>query len=79
LSYEVTSDDPDVVAIAPDDDADPLTGSITFGAPGLANINVTVSSGETMLGSFGAQFTVVTGDPASIVGGGITLEGLTES
>lgn len=78
LSYEVTSDAPDVVSITADE-GDELHGTVHFGAPGQAAINVNVKSGETLLGAFGAQFTVTTGDPAAIVGGGITFAGLTES
>ena len=68
----VVSDNESVVSV--------LDGQIHFGAPGLANINVTVSDlNDVLLGSFGAQFTVTTGDPASISGGSITFDGLTEA
>ncbi len=78
LSYEVTSDNPDVVSITPNPD-DALSGSIHFGNPGQANINVNVLFGSQILGAFGAQFTTTVGDPAAITGGGISFAGLTEA
>lgn len=85
LTFEVSSDNPGAVALTPDP-ADQLHGSAHFGSPNadgspaMANINVAVKATATgtLLGSFGAQFTVTTGDPAAIVGGSITFEGLTE-
>jgi hypothetical protein len=56
-----------------------LTGVVHFGAPGIASLNVQVSSGGNLLGSFGAQFTVTAGDVSAITGGTIQFEGLTES
>ena len=78
LTFEAVSDNPDAVSLIPSD-ADPLAGVAHFGNPGLANINVTVKSGDTLLGSFGAQFTITVGDPAAISGGGISFDGLTEA
>lgn len=77
LTVEAVSDDTGVLSV---DAFDPATGAgtVSFGAPGVANLNVTVMFGETMLGSFGAQFTVTTGDPAAIEGGTITFDGLQE-
>jgi hypothetical protein len=85
LAYEVTSDNLGAIVVNPDP-ADQLKGSVHFGgpnadgSPALANINVLIkkTSDGKVLGSFGAQFTVTAGDPAAIVGGGITFEGLTE-
>ena len=79
LAYEVTSTDATVVEILPDDDNE-LAGTVHFGAPGIASVNVVVKDAETgdVVGSFGAQFTLVPGDPAAVVGGGISFEGLTE-
>jgi len=76
LTYEVTSSDDTVVAITPADP--PTTGSVHFGNPGQAAINVNVKSGDALLGAFGAQFTVTVGDPAAITGGSISFEGLTD-
>lgn len=77
LTFEVTSTDSNVVAITP---TDQLTGSAHFGAPGVASVNVQVKNAAgDVLGSFGAQFTVTAGDPAAIVGGTISFDGLTES
>lgn len=78
LTFEVTSDNADIVQITPDAE-NPRSGDVHFGAPGLANVNVQVKSGDTLLGSFGAQFTVTAGDPAAISGGGISFAGLTEA
>lgn len=68
---EVISDNEAVVSVA---------GNVVhFGDPGLANINVTVKDlAGNLIGSFGAQFTVTVGDPASIGGGTIAFDGLTE-
>lgn len=78
LTYEIVSDNPDAVALTIN--ADGVSGSAHFGNPGLANINATVKDeGGNLIGSFGAQFTVTTGAPSSIAGGGITFEGLTEA
>lgn len=77
LDFEITTTDSTVVQVTPD--ADPKTGTVHFGAPGQASLNVNVKSGDTLLGAFGAQFTVTTGDVAAIAGGAIQFEGLTES
>ncbi len=77
LVYDVTSSEPTVVAITPN--ADPTTGSVHFGNPGQAAININVSSGGTLLGAFGAQFTVTVGDVAAITGGSIGFNGLVEA
>lgn len=75
LTYEVTSTDDSVVSIAPTDDK---TGTVSFGNPGIATVNVQVSTNGTLLGSFAQPFTVTTGDPASISGGSIAFDGLTD-
>lgn len=77
LGYEVASTDDTVVAVTPNDP--PTSGIVHFGNPGQATINVNVKSGDTLLGAFAASFTVTTGDPAAIVGGTISFDGLTES
>ena len=80
LQVEIVSDNPGAVAIAPDPGGDPKKGVASFGSPGLANVNVSVKLADgTLVGSFGAQFTVTAGDPAAIAGGTIAFEGLTES
>lgn len=78
LDIEVVSDNEDAVAVEFDESAQ--SGTVSFGNPGLANMNVTVkdANGE-LLGSFGAQFTVTVGDPASISGGDIVFDGLEEA
>ncbi len=78
LDVTVESDNEDAVAVNFDEEAG--TGTVTFGSPGLANLNVTVMDADgELLGSFGAQFTVTAGDPASISAGTLTFEGLEES
>ena len=76
----VISDNPDAVTVIPDAN-DPTKGTIHFGNPGAANINVqvTLSDGVVIPAAIGAQFTVTLGDPAAISGGTIAFEGLTES
>ena len=77
LTYEATSTDDSVVSLAPA--ADGLSGTAHFGAPGQASINVNVSANGTLLGAFGAQFTVTAGDVAAIAGGSIAFDTLSES
>lgn len=84
LTFEVTSDNATAVAVTPAP-ANQLAGTVHFGSPNadgtpsLANINVkvTATATGTLLGSFGAQFTVTAGDPAAIAGGDISFAGLT--
>jgi hypothetical protein len=84
VNVATVSDNPSAVKIVPG--ADQLSGTVSFGAPNpdgspaLANITVTISLPDgTVVGSFGAQFTVTAGDPKAIVGGKIVFTGLTES
>lgn len=83
VAVAVVSDNPSAVAVIPG--ADQLSGTVHFGSPNPdgspanANITVTVSLKDgTVVGSFGAQFTVTAGDPAAIAGGTIVFTGLTE-
>lgn len=79
-SYNVviTSDNEDAVLL--DVDESGVAGTAHFGSPGLANVNVTVEDlSGNILGSMGAQFTVVPGDPAAVFGGTIVFEGLEEA
>lgn len=79
LTYVITSSNPEVVDLQVNMDG--VSGIAHFGRSGQAAITVNVLARETgqLLGAFGAQFTVTTGDPASIAGGSIAFEGLTES
>ena len=78
LIYEVSSTDDIVLSVTPDP-ADQTKGNAHIGAPGVASVNVQVKAPDgTLLGSFGQQFTVTTGDPASIVGGSINFDGLAD-
>ncbi len=77
LDTEVVSSDTSVVSVSQTDNK---SGVVSFGSPGLASLNATVKKKDgTLLGSFGAQFTVTTGDVAAISGGAITFESLSES
>lgn len=77
LVVAVVSDNPAAVAVT---STDGKSGSISFGSPGTANLNCSVSTSDgTLLGSFGAQFTVTVGDPKAISGGSLVFDGLTES
>jgi hypothetical protein len=83
VDVKVASDNESAVKVIP---IDLLTGTINFGSPNAdgtpatANISVSVSLKDgTLIGSFGAQFTVTAGDPAAIAGGKIVFTGLTES
>lgn len=84
LDYEILSDNEGAIKLVPDDDNDPMRGTIEIGGPAedgtaaLANVNVLVSYKGTVLGSYGAQFTVTAGDPAAITGGGLRFPGLSE-
>lgn len=77
LRVGITSDNDDAVSITSTVD-DELRGTVHFGNPGLANVNCTFWAGNTLVGSFGAQFTVTAGDPSTISGGSITFTGLSE-
>lgn len=77
LDVSVTSDNETAVSVAP---ATSTGGTVHFGAPGFANLNAVVKNkAGTLLGSFGAQFTVTSGDPSAITGGQFAFEGLTEA
>ena len=79
LQVETLSTNPGAVAIVPDPGGDPKKGSVHFGASGLAAVTTTVKKADgTLIGSFGAQFTVTVGDPAAVAAGTIAFEGLTE-
>lgn len=75
---EITSTDESVVSVNTTDQ------TVRFGAPGVASVNVRVFDKDAdfegdPLGSFGAQFTVVAGEPAAVSGGSIQFSGLTEA
>lgn len=77
LVYSVSSTDPAVVAVVA---ADQVTGTVHFGSPGVASVNVLVQNAAgNVLGSFAANFTVTSGDAAAIVGGSIIFDGLVEA
>ena len=75
----VVSDNPASVEVTPDP-TDQLKGNAHFGVPGNAGVVCTVSKLDgTVFGSFGEQFTVTAGDPATITGGTITFGDLVPS
>lgn len=76
LSTTVESDNTDAVAI--DFDSATNSGTASFGNPGQANVVANVKSGETLLGTGAASFTVTLGDPAAISGVALEFEGLSE-
>ena len=67
------------VDIVPNDPADIHAGVLKIGAPGLANLNYTVTYNGAIVHSAGAQFTITTGAFGSVTGGDLTFEGITES
>ena len=79
LLFQIQSSDSDVVAVSLGEDG--VSGTAHFGRSGTASIVVSVSARSTgeILGSFGAKFTVTTGAPATISGGSIVFEGLSEA
>jgi hypothetical protein len=78
LIVSVETDNEEVVDIVFNEDT--MSGTASFGVPGLANVNATVEDLEgNLLGSLGAQFTVTVGDPASISAGKLVFEGLAEA
>lgn len=75
ITVQVDSSDGDVVAVL---DATETTGELAFGSPGTAAVTCTVhGKNGRVLGTFGDVFLVTAGDPASIVGGGLQIRGLT--
>ena len=81
VAVTVESDNPAAVAVTPD--ADPASGSVSFGgpnddgSPANATVLATVKIGDAVVGTFSETFTVTAGDPTAIQGGAITFEGLT--
>jgi hypothetical protein len=76
LSFEIASSDESVLAVTVNEDG--KSGSVHFGAPGVAAISVQVKDANgNVLGSGGDNFTVTTGDPAAISSVTTSFEGLT--
>jgi hypothetical protein len=77
LTVAVASSDDSVVAVS----FDPTTksGSVSFGAPGVASLTATVTNKKgDILGSGAADFTVTTGDPAAVSDVKIAFSGVSE-
>lgn len=81
LVFDLQSSDVDVLDVTPDpDNGDGKHFEVAFDSPGLASLEGTIKTSDgVLLGTRGAQFTVTAGDPASIDGGDIVVEGLTET
>lgn len=85
LVVAVESDNTDAVSVARSGQ-NARSGQLSFGrinadgSPAFANVNVKVANQDgRLLGSFGAQFTIVAGDPDRVSGGSLTIDGLSES
>lgn len=77
LSVAVESSDPEVVEVS--FDAASKSGTLSFGAPGVASVTASVTNAKgEILGSGAADFTITTGDPAAISDVSLTIPGLTE-
>lgn len=77
LSVKVESSDENVVSVEFDEAA--KSGSVSFGAPGVASLTATVTNSKgDILGSGAADFTVTTGDPAAVSDVKLAFDGLTE-
>lgn len=77
LSVAVETSDASVVAVSFDEAS--KSGSVSFGAPGVASVTATVTNKKgDILGSGAADFTVTTGDPAAVSDVKIAFGGLTE-
>lgn len=77
LDVTVESDEAGVVAVEFDPAA--KTGTVSFGGPGQANVTANVKTGETLLGTGSAAFTVTVGDPAAITSVNLAFDGISES
>ena len=77
LTVAVASSDDSVVGVSFDEASN--SGSVHFGAPGVASVTATVSNAKgDILGSGAADFTVTTGDPAAVSDVKFAFAGLTE-
>jgi hypothetical protein len=76
LEVAVESSDPGVLSV--DFNAFDRKGVVSFGSPGVASLTAKVTSGDKLLGSGAADFTVTVGDPAAISSVALSFDGLTE-
>lgn len=77
LNYALASSDDAVLTVVPG--ADEFSGTLHFGGPGIGSLTVTVTLDDgTVMATAAANFTVTTGNPASVQGVGIAIPGLTE-
>ena len=77
LDVAVESSDANVLSV--EFSAFERRGTVSFGSPGVASLTATVKSGDKLLGSGAADFTVTVGDPAAISSVGLSFDGLTEA
>jgi hypothetical protein len=76
LEVAVESSDSGVLSV--DFNAFDRKGVVSFGSPGVASLTAKVTSGDKLLGSGAADFTVTVGDPAAISNVALSFDGLTE-
>lgn len=77
LKVAVQSSDESVVSVTFDEAS--KSGSVSFGAPGVASLTASVTNANgDILGSGAADFTVTTGDPAAVSDVKLAFSGLTE-
>ncbi len=76
ITLDIQSSDANVLAATVN--ADGKSGSVHFGAPGIASLTVQAKSASgQVIGSGGDTFTVTLGDPAAIASVSTTFDGLT--
>jgi hypothetical protein len=78
-NLDVTVESSDTSVVSVDFNAFDRKGVVSFGSPGVASLTAKVTSGDKLLGSGAADFTVTVGDPAAITSVGLNFEGLTEA
>jgi len=76
VTVEVSSTDASVLAVTSNEDG--KSGTVHFGDPGQASINVSAKSADgTVLATGSDGFTVTVGDPAAIASISTSFDGLT--
>lgn len=82
LIENLVSDNEDAVSFVFDEGSSasaPRAGAAHIGAPGVANVNYMATDAQgNIVKSSGAQFTITTGAIASVSGGDLAFEGISE-
>lgn len=78
-NLEVAVESSDTSVLSVDFNAFDRKGVVSFGSPGVASLTAKVTSGDKILGSGAADFTVTVGDPAAISNVALAFDGLTEA